>query len=63
MAVPKKRQSKSRTRMRRAHDALTAPNLSPCPQCGEPKPSHRICSGCGHYRGRQAFEVEAEDEL
>ncbi len=63
MAVPKKRQSKSRTRMRRAHDALTAPNLSPCPQCGEPRLPHRVCGSCGHYRGRQIFEVEAEDEL
>jgi large subunit ribosomal protein L32 len=49
--------------MRRAHDALTAPNLSPCPQCGEPKLPHRVCGSCGHYRGRQIFEVEAEDEL
>ncbi len=63
MAVPKKRTSKSRKRMRRAHDALTAPNLSPCPQCGESRLPHRVCSSCGQYRGRRVFEVEAEDEL
>jgi large subunit ribosomal protein L32 len=63
MAVPKKRQSKSRKRMRRAHDALTPPNLSPCPQCGEPRLPHRVCSSCGHYNGRMVFEVEAEDDL
>jgi large subunit ribosomal protein L32 len=63
MAVPKKRMSKSRSRMRRSHDALTAPNLSPCPQCGDPKESHRVCSSCGHYRGKQIFEVEAEEDL
>ncbi len=63
MAVPKKTMSKSRSRMRRSHDALTAPNLSPCPQCGDPKEPHRVCSSCGHYRGKQIFEVEAEEDL
>jgi len=63
MAVPKKRMSKSRSRMRRSHNALTAPNLSPCPQCGDPKEPHRVCSSCGHYRGKQIFEVEAEEDL
>jgi large subunit ribosomal protein L32 len=63
MAVPKKRKSKSRTRMGRAHHALKAPNLSPCPQCGEPKTPHRVCASCGHYRGRQIFEVVSEEEV
>jgi large subunit ribosomal protein L32 len=63
MAVPKKRMSKSRSRMRRAHDALAMPNLSPCPQCGDPKESHRVCPSCGHYRGKQIFEVASEEEL
>ena len=63
MAVPKKRMSKSKGRMRRAHDALVAPNLSPCPQCKEPKEPHRVCPSCGHYRGRQIVQVEAEEEL
>ncbi len=62
MAVPKKKMSKSRTRMRRAHDALTVPNRSPCPQCGAPRDPHRVCAECGHYRGRQIFEVEKEEE-
>lgn len=62
MAVPKKKMSKARTRMRRSHHALRAPNLSDCPQCGAPRESHRACPGCGHYRGRQVFEVEKEDE-
>lgn len=63
MAVPKKRTSKSRAGMRRSHNALTAPNLSPCPQCGDPKEPHRVCPSCGHYRGRQIFAVESEDDL
>jgi large subunit ribosomal protein L32 len=49
--------------MRRAHDALRAPNLSSCPDCGEPRLPHRACSSCGRYNGRQVFQVEAEDEV
>jgi large subunit ribosomal protein L32 len=63
MAVPKKKTSKSRQRMRRSHDALSAPNLSACPQCGEPKLPHRVCPSCGQYRGRQVLAVQAEDEV
>ena len=63
MAVPKKRMSKAKTRTRRAHDAAVAANLSECPQCGEPKEPHRVCGSCGHYRGRQVFAVESEDDV
>lgn len=63
MAVPKKRKSKARSRMGRAHQGLATPNLSACPQCGSPKESHRVCPSCGHYRGRQVFEVESEEDL
>jgi large subunit ribosomal protein L32 len=63
MAVPKKRMSKSKSGMRRSHDAIATPNLSACPQCGDPKEPHRVCPSCGHYRGRQVFEVSAEDEV
>lgn len=62
MAVPKKKMSKSKTRMRRAHQALELPNRSACPQCGAPKEPHRVCPECGHYRGRQIFQVEKEEE-
>ena len=63
MAVPKKRTSKARKGMRRSHDALRAPNRSSCPQCGAPKEPHRVCLSCGHYKGRQIFEVAKEDEV
>ncbi len=62
MAVPKKKMSKSRSRMRRAHQALALPNRSPCSQCGAPRESHRVCAACGDYRGRQIFKVEKEQE-
>lgn len=58
MALPKRRHSHSRTRTRRAHDFLTAVNVSNCPECGEPKQPHRLCGGCGKYHGRTVVQFE-----
>lgn len=58
MAVPKKKMSKSKSRMRRASAwRLEAPSRSLCPRCGNAKLPHVVCSICGWYRGRQAIDV------
>lgn len=62
MAVPKRRHSRSRTRQRRAHDALTPPGLSVCSECGETKQPHRLCGNCGTYKGRNVYSLDAEVE-
>ncbi len=54
---PKRKLSKGRRNRRRAHDALSAPNLVVCPECGLPRLSHRVCPNCGYYEGRQVIEV------
>ena len=53
MAVPKKKISKSRRDMRRAHEALSSAAHVECPNCGETKRPHHICSACGYYDGRE----------
>jgi large subunit ribosomal protein L32 len=58
MAVPKRKQSKARGRRRRSHDAITLPNPSACPQCGEAKMPHRVCPACGYYKDRQVVAKE-----
>ncbi len=74
MAVPKRRQSSSRSGKRRSHDALTPPNIPCsgfsrgtsgnrskkfiCPHCKQIKKPHTICHNCGYYRGRQVVAVE-----
>jgi len=58
MPLPKRRKSKSKRDMRRAHYKATLPNLSPCPKCGEAKPSHRACPNCGTYKGHKVIETE-----
>ncbi len=66
MAVPKRKTSRTRRDKRRAHDALTAPNSSPCPNCGEPRLSHRVCPECGWYGpaegGRVVVDVAGDAE-
>jgi large subunit ribosomal protein L32 len=61
MPNPKRKHSKSRTGNRRAHDHLTAPSVSLCPQCSTPRMSHRVCSKCGFYRGRTAVQVKEKE--
>lgn len=58
MANPKYKISRSRRDKRRTHKILTAPMLSPCPECKEPKMSHRVCPHCGFYKGRQVIAVQ-----
>ena len=58
MAVPKRKQSNSRTGMRRAHDGLKARELTLCPHCLHERrirvavPTHVVCPECGYYQGR-----------
>jgi large subunit ribosomal protein L32 len=58
MAVPKKKQSKTRTAKRRATWKASSAAYSSCPHCKQPKLPHRVCGNCGYYAGRQAIEVE-----
>ena len=57
MAVPARRTSKTKKRMRRGHIKLAKPNLSPCPNCGELRVSHHVCPSCGFYDGKQVVNT------
>jgi len=58
VAVPKRRKSSSRSKMRRQqHDKVTAPNIVPCPNCSAPMVPHRVCPACGHYKGRAVIKT------
>ena len=58
MAVPMRKLSKRRTRMRASHHAITARNLRACARCSYMAPPHRVCPNCGHYRGREVVDKE-----
>lgn len=57
MALPKRKHSKARRDKSRTHWKLTLPNMSKCPQCGQSIVSHRVCTACGFYRGRQVLVI------
>jgi large subunit ribosomal protein L32 len=59
MAVPKQRQSHSRTHKRRSQHKISPPRMRYCPRCHEPRLPHRVCPNCGTYAGR---EVVVEQE-
>ncbi len=59
MAVPKGKQSKSRTNKRFANYKAAMPTLVECPHCHEMKVPHRVCKNCGFYNGK---EVVAQKE-
>ena len=63
MAVPQKNTTRSKTGMRRAHDALKAGNPAECPNCGELKRPHHVCGACGHYDAREVVAKVAEIDL
>ncbi|NMP37048.1 MAG: 50S ribosomal protein L32 [Clostridiales bacterium] len=59
MAVPKRRVSKARRDKRRSNVwKMNAPELAKCPNCGEYKRAHRLCTACGFYNGKQVVKVE-----
>jgi large subunit ribosomal protein L32 len=58
MAVPKQKQSHSRTHKRRSQHKLTAPTFNRCPQCHSPRRPHRVCPVCGTYGGRTVVVPE-----
>ena len=52
MAVPKQKQSHSRTNKRRSQHKLSGQAINECPQCHQPRRPHRVCAHCGTYAGR-----------
>ncbi|MCR5348840.1 MAG: 50S ribosomal protein L32 [Bacilli bacterium] len=57
MAVPQRRISKTRKRLRRSHFKLEVTGLVSCPHCGAMIRSHRVCPKCGYYGGKEVLHV------
>jgi large subunit ribosomal protein L32 len=56
--LPKRRTAKARQGRRRSHLRLRAAALSNCPQCHQPRLSHRACPHCGYYGGREVIPIK-----
>ena len=57
MALPKRKHSKARRDKSRTHWKLPLKSLTACPQCARQILPHRVCPGCGYYRGRQVVLI------
>ena len=60
-ALPARRISKTRKRLRRTHLKKDAPTTSVCPNCGAVVVPHRACSKCGFYKGKEVIKVNKEE--
>lgn len=62
MAVPARRTSKTKKRMRRTHLKKELPGVTTCPNCGEVIKPHRACVKCGSYKGKEVIETSKTEE-
>lgn len=60
MAVPFRRTSKTKKRMRRTHLKKDAPVVVKCPNCSNPIKPHRVCVKCGYYKGQEIIKTGEE---
>ena len=58
MAVPFRKVSKTRKRMRRTHYKISANGTTKCVNCGEEIRPHRVCAKCGFYKGKDVINKE-----
>lgn len=60
--APQRRISKTRKRQRRSHFKLDNPSMMVCPNCGEFKLAHTVCSSCGYYDGKLVKEIKVKED-
>ena len=61
-AVPFRRTSKTKKRMRRTHLKKDAPTITGCTNCGAVLAPHRACTKCGFYKGKEVVKVKTTTE-
>ena len=60
MAVPFRRTSKTKKRMRRTHLKKEVGAVTTCPKCGAAIRPHRACTKCGNYKNENVLKIEEE---
>ena len=62
MAVPFRRTSKTKKRMRRTHLKKYVGELTTCTKCGATLRPHRACTKCGNYKGQEVLKIKEDEE-
>lgn len=58
MAVPFRKVSKTRGRMRRTYYKISENTTTTCPKCGATTKPHRVCKECGTYKNKEVVTKE-----
>ena len=61
-AVPFRRTSKTKKRMRRTHLKKEVGAITTCPKCGANLRPHRACAKCGYYKNEDVLHVKQDEE-
>lgn len=56
MAVPFRKVSKTRKRMRNANKKIDNPSTCKCKKCGATIKPHRVCPECGFYKDEEVVK-------
>ena len=57
MAVPKRKTSTSKKRMRRSHQKISSSNIDEDKKSGEYKLSHHVDLKSGYYNGKKILDI------
>lgn len=63
MAVPKRKQSKARSRSRCTHDVEHVKSITKCQNCSNPLNTHQVCHACGFYKGVKVMATKADRSI
>ena len=62
MAVPFRKVSKTRGRMIRTQEKMSATGTTKGTKCGAEVIQHRVCAACGTYKGKEVIKKEETAE-
>lgn len=57
MGTQKQKRTKAARNQRRSHHALGKISSTKCAKCGKEIRPHRVCPGCGYYKGKEVVDV------
>ena len=60
MGVPKRKLSKARRDSRSANKGVKPKAVASCQTCQEPIAAHKVCSGCGYYKGVKVIRTKTD---